>query len=82
MVRGTLGGLLTPFAVGGSHERTLVLLPVLLLARMVGGPFIGVLVLLCLAFEAVKGRPNSLLARGVAGGNVEELLGGSRDLMS
>ena len=53
------------------------MLLLLLLARMVGGAFAGILVLLCLAFEAVEGRPDRLLARGVAGGDVKELLGGS-----
>ena len=49
---------------------------------MVGGALAGVLVPLCLAFEAVEDRSNHLLARGVAGGDVEELLGGSRALTS
>ena len=68
MVRGTLGGLLTPFAVSGGHERALMPLLVLLFVGTVGGAFAGVLILLCLAFEA--------------GGDVEELLGGSRALAS
>ena len=55
---------------------------VLLFIRMVQGAFAGVLVPLCLAFEAVENRPYRLLARGMAGGNVEELLGGSRALTS
>ena len=63
VVQGTLGGLLTPLAVGGGHERALALLLVLLL-------------------EAVEDRSDCLLARGVAGGDVEELLGGSWALMS
>ena len=49
---------------------------------MVGGTFAGVLVPLRLAFEAVEDRSDRLLGRGVAGGNVEELLGGSWALMS
>ena len=60
---GTLGWLLTPpLVVGGGHERALAPLLVLLLVRTVGGAFAGVLVPLCLAFEAVEGRPDRLLA--------------------
>ena len=33
-------------------------------------------------FEAGENRPDRLLARGVAGGDVEELLGGLRALTS
>ena len=55
---------------------------VLLLDGTIGGAFTGVLVPLCLAFEAVKNRPNRLLAWGVAGGDVEELLCGSWALTS
>ena len=43
---------------------------------MVGDAFAGVLVLLCLALEAVEDRFDCLLARGMAGGNVEVLLCG------
>ena len=57
------------------------LLAVLLIGA-VGGAFVGVLILLCLAFGVVKNHPDHLLARGVAGGDVEELLGGSRALTS
>ena len=62
VVRGTLGGLPTPLAVGGGHEQALALLLVLLLARMVGDAFAGVLVPLRLAFDAVENRPDRLLA--------------------
>ena len=55
---------------------------VLLLTRMVGGTFADILVPLCLALEAVEDRSNRLLARGMVGGDVEELLGGSRALTS
>ena len=82
MVWGTLGGFPTPFAVDGGHERALAPLLVLLFVGMVGGAFVGVLIPLRLAFEAVENRPNRLLARGMAGGDVEELLGGSWALMS
>ena len=71
-----------PLAVGGGHEQALVLLLVLLLAGMVGGAFTGVLVPLRLALGIVENRSNRLLARGMAGGDVEELLGGLRALMS
>ena len=42
----------------------------------------GVLVPLCFALGAVKNRPDRLLARGMAGDDVEELLSGSRALTS
>ena len=67
-----------PLAVGGCHERALASL----LVGTVGGALVGVLVPLRFAFEAVKNHPDRLLAQGMAGGNVEELLGGSRALMS
>ena len=51
-----------PLAVGGSHERALMPLLVLLLVGTVGGSFTGVLVPLCLAFEAIENRPDRLLA--------------------
>ena len=75
--RGTLGGLLTPLMVSSCHEQALAPLLVLLLVGMVGGVFAGVLVPLRLAFEAVENHPDCLLARGVSGGDVEDLLGGS-----
>jgi hypothetical protein len=43
---------------------------------VVGGAFDGVLVSLGLAMSAVKNRSDHLLARGVAGGDVKEFLGG------
>ena len=82
MVRSALYGLPTPCAVGGGHERALTPLLVLLLVGMVGDAFAGVLVLLCLALEAVEDRSDRLLTRGVASGDVKELLGGSRALVS
>ena len=57
-------------------------LPILLLAGTVGGAFAGVFVPLCLAFKAVEDRSDRILARGMAGGDVEELLGGSWALTS
>ena len=71
-----------PLAVGDSHERALVSLLILLLARAVGGAFTGVLVPLCLALEAVEDHPDCLLARGMAGGDVKEFLGGLWNLTS
>ena len=68
--------------VSGAHERALTPLLVFLLVGTVGGTFASVLVPLCLAFEAVENRPDRVLARGVAGSNVEELLGGSWALAS
>ena len=61
VVRGTLGELPTPLAVDSGHERALALLLVLLLIGAVGSAFAGVLVPLCLAFEAVENRPYRLL---------------------
>ena len=55
---------------------------VLLLVGAVGGTFAGVLVPLCLALGVVKNCPDRLLARGVASGDVEELLSASRALTS
>ena len=49
---------------------------------MVGGALAGVLVPLHLAFEAIKNCFDRLLAQGMAGGDVEEFLGGPRALMS
>ena len=71
-----------PPAVGGGHERALTPLLVLLLDGMVGGTFTGILVSFCLALEAIEDRSDRLLAQGVASGDVEELLGGSRALTS
>ena len=55
---------------------------VLLLVGAVGGAFAGVLVLLRLALRAVENHPDCLLIRGMAGGNVDELLDGSWALTS
>ena len=66
-----------PPTVRGGHERALAPLLVLLLDGTVGGAFAGVLVLLRLAFEVVEDRFDCLLTRGMARGDVEELLGGS-----
>ena len=71
-----------PLVVGGGHERALMPLLVLLLDGMVGGTFAGVLIPLRLALEAIEDRADRLLARGMPGGDVKELLGGSRTLTS
>ena len=55
---------------------------VLLLVGVVGGTFAGVLVMFFLALGVVENRPGRLLARGVASGDVKELLGGSQALTS
>ena len=68
--------------VGSVHEQVLTLLLVLLLIGVVGGAFVGVVVPLCLAFEAVEDRSDLLLARGMASGDVKEFLGGSWALTS
>ena len=62
VVRGTLRGLSGPLAVGGGHERALAPLLVLPLDGTVGGTFAGILVLFCLALEAVKDHSDHLLA--------------------
>ena len=82
MVQGTLHGLLTPLTVGGGYERALALLLIFLLGGMIGGAFAGILVPSCLAFEAVEDRSDRFFARGVAGGDVQEFLGGSWALVS
>ena len=79
--RGALGGLPTPLAVGGGLERVLTPWLVLLLGGMVGGAFTGILVPLCL-HRNLKDCSDCLLARGMASGDVEELLGGSWALSS
>ena len=71
-----------PLAVDSGHERALAPLLVLLIIGAVGGAFVDVLVPLCLALGAVENRSDHLLARGMAGGDVEELLGGSWALAS
>ena len=82
VVWGTLSGLLTPLMIGSGHGQALMQLLVLLVVGAVGGAFAGLLVLLHLAFKAVGNGPNCLLARGISGGDVEELLSGSWALMS
>ena len=78
MVESALSGCPAAFLLGSGHERAPVLLFVLLLAGMAG----GVLILLHLAFEAVEDRSDRLLAQGMVGGDVKELLGGSWALTS
>ena len=82
MVQSALRGLPTTPSVDGGHEQALMPLLVLLLDRMVGGAFASVLILFCLSLETVEDHSDCLLAQGVAGGDVEELLGGSWALMS
>ena len=75
VVLGTLGGLSTPLTVGSGHEQALAPLLLLLVVGAVGGAFTDILVSLCLALGVVENHPDRLLAR-VAGGDVDELLGG------
>ena len=82
MFWGTLGGLPTSLAVGSGYKRALTPLLVLLLVGAVGGAFVGVLVPFCLVFGAVENCPDRLFTGGMAGGDVEELLGGSWALAS
>ena len=71
-----------PLMDGSSHERDLAPLLVLLLVGAVGGAFADVLVPLCLALGTIENHSDRLLARGMVGGDVEELLGGSRAFVS
>ena len=82
VVRGVLSGLPNPLAVGGGHERALVPLLVLLLARTVGGAFASVFIPPHLAIEAIEDCSDRFFARGMASGNVKELLGDLQALMS
>ena len=83
MVRSALCGLPTASLVSGGHERALApLLLVPLFGRTVGGTFASVLVLPCLAIEAIEDRSNRFFTRGMAVGDVKEFLGGSRTLVS
>ena len=82
VVWSAIRGLPTTPTVGGGYERALTPLLVLLLGRMVGCTFVDVLIPLRLAFEVVKDRSDRFLARGMAGGDVKELLGGSWALTS
>ena len=67
--------------VSGGHKRALTpLLLVLFFGRTVGGAFASVLVPPCLAIEAIKDRSDRFFARGMAGGDVKEFLGGTRAL--
>ena len=50
---------------------------VLLFGRTIGGAFAGIRVPPHLALEALKDCFDRFFARGVAGGDVEEFLGGS-----
>ena len=68
-------------AVNSSYERALMPLLVLLVGED-GGAFVGILIPLCLALVAVKNCLDRLLTRGMAGGDVKELLGGSWALTS
>ena len=71
-----------PLAVNSGHEPALMSLLVLHLVGVVGGAFAGILVPLCLALGAVENCPDRLLARGMASGDVEDLLVGSWALTS
>ena len=64
--------------VNSGHEQALTPLLVLLLVGTVGGALTGIIILLCLALGTVKHSSDRLLAGGMAGGDVEDLLGGPR----
>jgi hypothetical protein len=65
VVRLALGGHLLALSLGSGHERVITPLLVLLLLRVVGGAFTGVVVPLCLALGPVKNCFDRLLARGM-----------------
>ena len=69
-----------PLVVDSGHEQALAPLLVLLLDGTVGGTFTDVLVSFCLALEVVEDRSNCHLTRGMAGGDVKELLSGPQTL--
>jgi hypothetical protein len=72
-------GRVLALALCNGHERILRPLlapPLLLLLRAIGGAFTIFLIPLGLASGTVKNRSDCLRARGVAGCNVKELLGG------
>jgi ethanolamine transporter EutH len=78
VVQGALSRRLLALVLSSGHERaSRPWLVLLLLSGAVRGAFVGVLVPLGLAMGAVEDRSDRFLARGVAGGDVEELLGGS-----
>ena len=87
MVRSALYRLPTTPMISSGHKRTLTsLLLVLPFGRTIGGAFIGALVGAlvspCLAIETIEDRSDRLFSRGMAGGDVQEFLGGSRALAS
>ena len=82
MVQSALHGLSTTPAVSGGHKRALMPLLFLLLGGTVGGAFASVLILPRLALKAVEDSSNRFFARGMAGGDVEDFLGGLRALAS
>ena len=82
MIGGALGRRSASFSLHGGHEQAPVLFLVLLLIRMVGGAFIGVLVPLRLASGAIKNCSNRLLVGSVVCRDVEEFLGSSWALTS
>jgi len=59
-----------------------LLLLVLPFGRTIGGAFAGTLVPPRHALESVEDRFDRFFARGMAGGDVEEFLGGSQALAS
>ena len=83
VVRSILHGLPATLAVGSGHERVIApLLLVLPFDRTVGGDFTSILILPRLAIEVIEDRPDHFFARGMAGGDIKEFLGGSRTLAS
>jgi hypothetical protein len=80
VIWGALCGRLLALALDSGDERVLMPLPALLLFRVVGAAFAGVVFPLCLATRAVEDHPHHLLAEGVASDDVEELFFGLRTL--
>ena len=83
MVWSALYGLPINPSINSGYERAIVpLLLVLIFGRTIGGAFTGVLVSPHLAIEVIEDGSDFFFTRGMAGGDVEELLGGSRALTS
>ena len=83
VVQSALHGLPATFAVGSGHERVITpLLLILFFGGTIGGAFASVLIPPRLAIDSIEDRSSRFFARGVAGGDVKEFLGGLWTLAS
>lgn len=69
---------LSPGSVSGSNQRAIMTLLALLFARLVRRALAGGLVVRCHVLPPVGDNADRFFPRGIASGNVEELLGRSR----